>query len=122
MAIPVSFFVTFFVQIASFCSMVSFPNCKINLGLNIVNKRDDGYHDIETFFFPVHLKDSLEIIEKENIGVVVDLSDHNAMIKAISSLEKLLREKVTVRAKVRQTAIRYRSFVIAEKIYTEIYT
>ena len=45
--------------------MVSFPNCKINLGLNIVNKRDDGYHDIETAFFPIHLKDSLEIIEKE---------------------------------------------------------
>src|SRR6187401_3060037 len=47
--------------------MVSFPNCKINFGLNIVNKRNDGYHDIETFFFPVHLKDSLEIIEKEKL-------------------------------------------------------
>ena len=45
--------------------MVTFPNCKINLGLNIVNKRDDGYHDIETVFFPVPLKDSLEVIEKE---------------------------------------------------------
>ena len=45
--------------------MVSFPNCKINLGLNIVNKRDDGYHDIETVFFPIQLKDALELIEKE---------------------------------------------------------
>jgi 4-diphosphocytidyl-2-C-methyl-D-erythritol kinase len=47
--------------------MVSFPNCKINLGLNIVKKRNDGYHDIETVFFPVHLKDALELIEKENL-------------------------------------------------------
>ena len=45
--------------------MVSYPNCKINLGLNIVNKRDDGYHDIETVFFPTQLKDALEVIEKE---------------------------------------------------------
>ena len=45
--------------------MVSFPNCKINLGLNIVNKRDEGYHDIETVFFPIQLKDVFEIIEKE---------------------------------------------------------
>jgi len=45
--------------------MVSFPNCKINLGLNIVNKRSDGYHDIETVFFPVHLRDALEVIERD---------------------------------------------------------
>jgi 4-diphosphocytidyl-2-C-methyl-D-erythritol kinase len=45
--------------------MVSFPNCKINLGLNIVNKRSDGYHDIETVFFPVHLRDALEVTERE---------------------------------------------------------
>ena len=48
--------------------MVSFPNCKINLGLNIVNKRDDGYHDIETVFFPIQLKDALEVIEIEEFG------------------------------------------------------
>jgi len=45
--------------------MVSFPNCKINLGLNIVNKRNDGYHNIETIFFPIQLRDALEVIEKE---------------------------------------------------------
>ena len=42
--------------------MISFPNAKINLGLNIVRKRDDGYHDLETLFYPVALKDALEII------------------------------------------------------------
>lgn len=42
--------------------MISFPNCKINLGLNIVKKRDDGFHDILTAFYPVGLSDILEII------------------------------------------------------------
>ena len=42
--------------------MVLFPNCKINLGLNIVNKRNDGYHEIETVFYPVELKDAVEAV------------------------------------------------------------
>lgn len=42
--------------------MVSFPNCKINLGLNIINKRPDGYHDLETVFYPIAIKDVLEIV------------------------------------------------------------
>lgn len=42
--------------------MVIFPNCKINLGLNIVNKREDGFHDIETVFYPLPFYDALEII------------------------------------------------------------
>ena len=42
--------------------MISFPNCKINLGLNIIRKRTDGYHDLETVFYPVQIKDILEII------------------------------------------------------------
>ena len=74
--------------------MVSFPNCKINFGLNIVNKRDDGYHDIETFFFPVHLKDSLEIIEKEKLefstsGFSIEGEpEKNLCIKAYDLLKK----------------------------------
>lgn len=42
--------------------MVSFPNCKINLGLRILRKRADGYHDLSTVFYPLPLKDVLEII------------------------------------------------------------
>lgn len=42
--------------------MVVFPNCKINLGLHVLNKRPDGYHDIETVFYPVPFHDVLEII------------------------------------------------------------
>src|SRR5690349_20257949 len=42
--------------------MIRFPNAKINLGLYITNRRADGYHDLETVFYPVNLADSLEII------------------------------------------------------------
>lgn len=48
--------------------MVSFPNCKINLGLNIVAKRKDGYHDIETCFYPVPWCDVLEVIPSKAIS------------------------------------------------------
>ena len=43
--------------------MISFPNAKINLGLNIVSKREDNYHNIESCFYPIPWHDSLEIIE-----------------------------------------------------------
>ncbi len=43
--------------------MVIFPHCKINIGLQVLNKQPDGYHDIQTIFFPVPLHDALEIIE-----------------------------------------------------------
>ncbi len=42
--------------------MISFPNAKINLGLNIVERRSDGYHNLETVFFPIGLSDVLEIV------------------------------------------------------------
>lgn len=43
--------------------MIDFPNCKINLGLNITEKRGDGFHNIETVFYPVNWCDAIEIIE-----------------------------------------------------------
>lgn len=53
--------------------MILFPNCKINLGLNVVGRRDDGYHDIETVFFPLALCDVLEVIRspREKFGFTV---------------------------------------------------
>lgn len=41
--------------------MITFPCCKINLGLNVVERRSDGYHNIETVFYPIPLCDALEI-------------------------------------------------------------
>lgn len=42
--------------------MVRFPNAKINLGLRVLRKRNDGYHDIETILYPVEIYDALELI------------------------------------------------------------
>jgi 4-diphosphocytidyl-2-C-methyl-D-erythritol kinase len=42
--------------------MLFFPNCKINLGLKIIRRRTDGYHDLETVFYPIALTDALELI------------------------------------------------------------
>ena len=51
--------------------MVAFPPCKINLGLNILRKRNDGYHDIETCFFPVPWTDILEVIPSKEFSFTV---------------------------------------------------
>ncbi|KAA6327910.1 4-diphosphocytidyl-2-C-methyl-D-erythritol kinase [termite gut metagenome] len=46
--------------------MITFPNAKINLGLNIIEKRADGYHNLETVFYPVPIEDALEIKVADN--------------------------------------------------------
>jgi 4-diphosphocytidyl-2-C-methyl-D-erythritol kinase len=46
--------------------MILFPNAKINIGLNILSKREDGYHNLETIFYPINWKDSLEIIKSRD--------------------------------------------------------
>lgn len=43
--------------------MIVFPNCKINLGLQVLGKRTDGYHNIETVFYPLPFHDVLEVIQ-----------------------------------------------------------
>jgi len=75
--------------------MVLFPNAKINLGLNILRKRDDGYHELETVFYPIGLKDGLEFIEnKQNkidfsssgIPLSIDIEE-NIIVKAYRLLD-----------------------------------
>jgi 4-diphosphocytidyl-2-C-methyl-D-erythritol kinase len=74
--------------------MVQFPNCKINIGLNIVRKREDGYHDLETVFYPVGLKDALEIIRSNETSFqltglpVSGPIDDNLYVKAFRLLAK----------------------------------
>lgn len=46
--------------------MIIFPGCKINLGLSIIEKRDDGFHNIESVLYPISLYDALEIIPSED--------------------------------------------------------
>ncbi len=52
--------------------MILYPNCKINLGLNVVSKRNDGYHNIETIFLPIPLVDCLELNPAHEDEFVID--------------------------------------------------
>ena len=70
------------------------PNCKINLGLRVVRRRPDGYHDLETIFYPVYgLHDDLEItpsdeflFEQEGIAVDCDMTD-NLIVKCYRMIQ-----------------------------------
>lgn len=59
--------------------MVTFPNAKINLGLDVVEKRPDGYHNLETVFFPIPLQDILEITVAEENAPDYTFTMHNAV-------------------------------------------
>ncbi len=76
--------------------MIDFANCKINLGLNVTQKRPDGFHNIETVFYPVNWKDSIEIIEAGNQAFDLQISglkvqgniEENIVFKAYKLLGK----------------------------------
>jgi 4-diphosphocytidyl-2-C-methyl-D-erythritol kinase len=75
--------------------MVVFPNCKINLGLNVLQKREDGYHNIETVFYPVRVYDVLEIITSADhqnslttSGIPIAHDEENLCLKAYYLLKK----------------------------------
>lgn len=77
--------------------MIVFPNAKINLGLNIVEKRPDGYHNLETVFYPINLQDALEVTRLEGSAhdVQLHISGHpiegdpeeNLVVKAYRMLK-----------------------------------
>jgi 4-diphosphocytidyl-2-C-methyl-D-erythritol kinase len=48
--------------------MIAFPNAKINIGLNVINRRPDGYHNLETVFYPLKLNDVIEVIESNELN------------------------------------------------------
>ena len=48
--------------------MLCFPNAKINIGLNMISKRSDGFHNIETVFCPIGLTDILEFVPDTGIA------------------------------------------------------
>ena len=47
--------------------MILYPNAKINLGLSVLIKREDGFHNLETLFYPVEARDVLEIVESDTL-------------------------------------------------------
>ncbi|MEM8894690.1 MAG: 4-(cytidine 5'-diphospho)-2-C-methyl-D-erythritol kinase [Bacteroidota bacterium] len=83
--------------------MITFPNCKINIGLHITGKRPDGYHNIESCFYPIPWNDALEITEAatfsfESSGLTIpgDVGS-NLVVKAYRLLKqdfKLLPIKI----------------------------
>lgn len=74
--------------------MITFPNCKINLGLSIIEKRDDNFHKLETIFYPIPLKDVLEIVPSTSKDInfhssglsISGDSKNNLVIKAYNLL------------------------------------
>ena len=56
--------------------MILYPNCKINLGLRVIRKREDGYHDLETVFVPIYgLHDELEVVINDEMSAATPLND-----------------------------------------------
>ncbi|MEZ5047335.1 MAG: 4-(cytidine 5'-diphospho)-2-C-methyl-D-erythritol kinase [Chitinophagaceae bacterium] len=75
--------------------MIQFPNAKINLGLSVVKKREDGFHDLETIFYPIALFDCLEFIvsNKTSFALYSDEetlinTEENTVWKAYDLLQK----------------------------------
>lgn len=78
--------------------MITYPNAKINLGLNVTEKRPDGYHNVETIFYPINLQDALEVtlLHKDDepyrlhvTGTVLDGSpDDNLVVKALKLMQE----------------------------------
>ena len=74
--------------------MKTYPNCKINLGLHVMRKRDDGYHDLETIFVPVSLHDELDISPANTFsfiqdGIAIDGNpDSNLVVRAYHLLQQ----------------------------------
>ncbi len=78
--------------------MIQFPNAKINIGLNIVRKRPDGYHDLSTLFYPVGWCDILEIVPSGGGVTTLHISgrnvdcppEKNLVMKAYKALSKVV--------------------------------
>lgn len=74
--------------------MILYPNCKINIGLRVIGKRTDGYHDLETIFYPVlGLHDELEVTRSdsfrfEQTGITVDCpAEDNLIVKCYRRMQ-----------------------------------
>ncbi len=74
--------------------MVTFPNAKINIGLNIVGKRPDGFHDISSCFYPVGWADALEVLSADTLSfassglTIPGDADSNLCLKAYHLLSR----------------------------------
>ncbi len=73
-------------------------HAKINIGLNIVSKRDDGFHDLETIFYPIYdLYDELIFEDSNKFQFVDDNNFDNIIVKAVHLLEKYIKRKISIK-------------------------
>jgi 4-diphosphocytidyl-2-C-methyl-D-erythritol kinase len=67
--------------------MVVFPNAKINLGLNILRKRADGFHDLSTIFYPIPLQDVLEIVPQQQRDAKADVVLYSTGLAVVGNID-----------------------------------
>ena len=79
--------------------MISFPNAKINIGLHVINQRDDGFHNIESVFYPTNFCDGLEIVTNKQFNKqykcqfvsqglkIAGKAENNLIVKAYNYLD-----------------------------------
>ena len=68
--------------------MICFPNAKINIGLQITEKRADGYHNINSVFYPIGIRDILEVL-LDFEGYPIILNDTAGIRSTRSEIEKI---------------------------------
>lgn len=84
--------------------MVTYPNAKINIGLNVIEKRKDGYHNLETVFYPIPLMDALEISIDESLPEPCNLKvsgeilsgrpEDNLVVKTFHMMKSLFPQQI----------------------------
>ncbi|MGN0236348.1 MAG: 4-(cytidine 5'-diphospho)-2-C-methyl-D-erythritol kinase [Paludibacteraceae bacterium] len=89
--------------------MLLYPNCKINVGLRVVRKREDGYHDLETIFYPIKgLHDELEIEASDTFsfvqeGIAVDCpAESNLIVRCYRQMRERYPQTGNVRIRFRK--------------------
>ncbi len=86
--------------------MIVYPNAKINIGLNVVEKRKDGYHNLETVFYPIPLMDALEILIDESLQepyvlkvsgeILTGRPEDNLVVKTFQLMKELFPSKINL--------------------------
>lgn len=81
---------------------------KINLGLNIIKKRDDGFHDLETIFYPLNLYDEITFTKSDKFSFtsndeLLNTEPTNLIIKAKEELERVSGKKLNVKIELNKS-------------------
>ena len=92
--------------------MIKFPNGKINIGLNILSKREDGYHNLQTVFYPINVHDALELVAANTPGDIqltitgadhITADENNLCVKAYRLLKRDFPQLPSIKAHLHKT-------------------